>query len=798
MGSGKRRVVSLKIGGMHCANCALTIERALGSIDGVFEVNVSFATGKAVVVLDESRVGLKELERAVKDVGYEVIYEKVRFKVSGIRDTPEAVALERELLKLDGVKSASVDVTSSTLVVEYNPALISINDLSRVVESRGFKVLSEEFAEGFEEAEARRLRYLAILGTALTIPVIIYSYPELFRFVPFAGTALAGYTAFLLASFIQVLLGARFYMGAFRAAKLRTANMDTLVALGTTAAYFYSVFHTFPTPTWSGIYYDASAAVLSFVMVGKYFEAKMKGRASNVVRKLLELQPKRARVLVDGSEIEVPVDAIRVGDLVLVRPGERIPVDGVVVEGHSAVDESMVTGESMPVEKGPGSEVIGGTVNREGYLKIRATKVGSETFLAQVVRMVDEALARKPRIQKFVDRVAGYFTFLVIGVAVTTFLVGVWLIGFDRAVINAVAVLVVACPCALGLATPTALAVGLGRAAEYGIVFRNTEVLELLNDVDIVIFDKTGTLTKGEPEVVEIKAFGWEVDGVLSLAASAEKVSEHPIAMAIVNEALERGVMIREPQSFVAVPGKGVIASVDGREVIVGSLRLLDEKGVAMGVEAERVSREMAARGETIVGVAVDGGLIGLIGVMDGPREGAAEAVSALKDMGLKVAMITGDNEATARAVAASLGIEKVIANALPPEKADEIRRLQEKGMRVCMVGDGVNDAPALIQADVGIAMGTGTDIAIEAGDIIVVRGEPRDVVAAIQIGRRIVRQVRQNLAWAFVYNVVLIPVAAFGILHPVYAGAAMALSSVSVTSWSLLLKRYIPEIRRL
>lgn len=808
--SSKKKIVSLKIGGMHCANCALTIEKRLKKIDGVFEVDVSLATEKAVVVLDESKVNVEDLERAVNEAGYHVVYEKAILTVKGISDSSDARALEQMLSSIEGLKSVSVDYISGKIKIEYNPAVISLTEISKLIGKRGFEVLSEEFEEIYEAREALRLKRLSIFGILLTIPVILYSYPEVFRFLPLAGSYISGYLVFSLATFIQVLVGARFYLGALRAAKLRTANMDTLVTLGTTAAYLYSVFHTFPTPTWRGIYYDASSAVLSFVLLGKYFEAKMRGKTSAAVKKILELQPKRARVLREGEELEIPIDAIRVGDIMIVRPGEKIPTDGIVIDGHSAVDESVVTGESMPVEKAPGSKVIGGTVNKEGVLKVKATKVGSDTFIAQVAKLVEEALGRKPSIQRLVDRVSGYFTFLVMAVAIITFSYWYLFGDFTKALLNAVAVLVVACPCALGLATPTAIMVGLGRAAQYGVLIRNSEAIELIDRINFIVFDKTGTLTHGKPKVVEVKALR-DIEtiitttnpiasgekAVLHLAAIAESVSEHPIAKAIVEKAKEEGLEIREPDDFIAIPGKGVAAVYNGLRLLVGSLRLMIEKNVDFDDHVKEVVKEMSGRGETIVMVALEGRVIGLIGLMDSPREGAIEAISAIKKMGIDVAMITGDNERTAKAIAKELGISKVLANVLPAEKAEEIKKLQEKGFVVGMVGDGINDAPALTQADVGFAIGSGTDIAIESGDVVLVRNDPRDVVAAVQLGKRIVRQVKQNLVWAFVYNIILIPIAATGLLYPTYAGVAMALSSVSVTSWSLMLRGYVPEVRR-
>ncbi|RLG49758.1 MAG: heavy metal translocating P-type ATPase [Thermoproteota archaeon] len=801
-----KKTISLKIGGMHCANCALTIEKRLKKIKGVDNAEVSLASEKALVTFDPSLVPLEILEKAIKEVGYEVVYESVILRVSGLSDATDAKAVEERLSSLEGVKQVSADHVLGKVFIEYNPALLSLADLERTLESLGITVLSEEFSQAFEEKEALRLKRLSILGLVATVPIILYSQHKLLSFLPLAGTTISAYLLLALASTVQFGVGYRFYQGAFRAAKMRTANMDTLVAMGTTAAYLLSIRYTFPYPNWKYIYYDSSAAVISFVLLGKYFEAKMKGKTSSVIKRLLELRPKRARVLKEGKEVEVPVDAIEVGDIIVVRPGERIPTDGLVVDGHSAVDESMVTGESMPVEKSPGDEVIGGTVNKEGVLKVKATKVGSETFLAQVVKLVEEAMGRKPEIQRLVDRIAGVFTFIVIGVAGLTLLSWI-LIGADpsTALINAVSVLVVACPCALGLATPTAISVGMGKGAEYGILIKNSEALELASKLDYLIFDKTGTLTEGTPRVVEwvylplkspIARDGSSDPKLIELAAVAEKNSEHPLARAIVEKAIELGLKPEDPDEFISIPGKGVGAKYMGKDLLVGSIRLMRDKGVKLN-GAEKVAEDMMLKGRTVVAVALDNEVIGLIGMMDSPKPYAKEVIEALKEMGIVVVMITGDNKRTAKAIANLLGIDEVFAEVLPGEKASKISELQEKGHLVGMVGDGVNDAPALTQAHVGFAIGSGTDVAIESGDIILIRDDLRDVVAAIQLSKRTVKQVMQNLAWAFGYNTILIPLAAFGKLYPMYAGLAMALSSISVTSWSLTLRRYIPPIKR-
>ncbi len=793
---------------MHCANCALTIEKNISKLDGVEEANVSFASEKAMVVFDPRKIDLGQIEKAVEEAGYKVAYEKISLQVSGLKDQSFASVLENKLKEIEGIKSVSVNYMTNKIHIEYNSALISLSDIKRIIAEFGVDIISEKFTLTPEEIYANKLKKSVFLGLGLSTVIVLYNYPEIFGFIPYSGTLFAGLILVVLTGIVQFYVGIPFYKGALSAAKMKTATMDTLVSVGTTAAYFLSVWYTFPTPQWQYLYFDVSAVVISFVLLGKYLENKTKGRTSAVIKKLLEIQPKRATIIVDGVEKEVPIELIQVGDIMIVRPGEKIPTDGIVIEGHSAVDESMVTGESMPIEKKVGDEVIGGTVNREGVLKIKATKVGSDTFLAQVVKLVEDAISSKPPIQKLVDKVAGKFTFIVMGIALLTFVTWYWVlgVGLARALINTVAVLVVACPCALGLATPTAIMVGMGKGAEYGTLIKSGEALEMAGKLNIVVFDKTGTLTKGKPEVTDVKivtpleiaANGGtynEVD-VIRYAAIAEKNSEHPLAKAIVEYALENGVVIEAPDDFISSPGKGVKAVYRDHVILVGSLRHIKEKGID-AEKAEDLAKTLMEEGKTVVAVAVDNAVIGLIGIMDTPRQEAKEAIEELRRMNIKIGMITGDNERTAKAIGRMLGIDRVMANVLPGEKAKALKELQEEGYVVGMVGDGVNDAPALTQADVGFAIGSGTDIAIEAGDIILIRDDLRDVVASIQLSKRTIRQVKENLFWAFIYNTILIPVAAFGLLYPALAGVAMALSSVSVTSWSLLMKRYTPEIKK-
>ena len=810
MSGRKRKAVSLRVGGMHCASCVTTVENSIKRLNGVDEVNVNLVSEKAFVVFDPDSVSLDDIESAIESAGYRVVYERVRFKVSGFADQGMADVLERRLGQMDGVRSVSVNYVTGLVVVEYNSSMVSIADIVHEISSLGLVVVEESFGVSAEEREARLLLRRVLIGIMASVPIVLYSYPEYFWFMPFAGRSEVAYLLFVFASVVQFYVGWRFYVGAFGAARMRTANMDTLVVLGTTAAYLFSVWNTFPIPRWNMIYYDSSSVVISFVLLGKYLEARMRGKTMGVMKKLLELQPRRARLLKDGGEVEVPVESLKVDDVVIVRPGEKIPADGVVVDGFSYVDESILTGESVPVMKKLGDEVIGGSINQDGFLRVRVTKVGSESFLSQVMKIVEDALSKKPAVQRLVDKIAGYFAFIVIIVSFFAFVFWISVgASLSYAVIAAVAVLVVACPCALGLATPTAIVLGISRALENGILVKNSHAIEKLSKVNYVMFDKTGTLTVGRPEVVDVKVVNqfsvtadvnggivFNDDEVIRLAAVAEKLSEHPLGKSIVRYAVSKGLSIDDPDDFISIPGRGVRVSYKGMSVLVGSLDLMLEKRVNLD-SVKRIIEEMMDNGETVVIVSVNNVVVGLIGLIDKPRDDALRVVKALKGMGLMVGMITGDNEKTAKAVGRMVNIENVYARMKPGGKAKIIEELQGQGYVVCFVGDGVNDAPALTQADVGIAVGSGTDVAVEAGDLVLLKNDLRDVVASIQFSKRTLKQIKENLIWAFLYNIILIPVAAMGLLYPVYAGFAMAMSSISVMSWSLLMRKYVPEVYR-
>ncbi len=802
---------TIKIGGMHCAGCVTAIQNYVSDINGIKKCEVNLAAEKVVLEYDQSQVNLSDIENAIKEAGYKVVYEKLTIKIGGLTDSNDADRLEKMIRKLEGVRASPVNYGNSTAVIEYNSALLSLGDIRQIINKTGYQILSEDLSASAEEIEAKKLKKLFIIGLVFSVPVMIYGYPEYLSFMPLAGTQTAALIIFACASIVQFVTGSRFYIGAYRITKMKSANMDTLVVTGTTAAYLFSVFNTFPTPAWHNIYFDASAIVITFIILGKYLENKTKGKASSIIKKMLELQPKTARIKRDGKEVEIPIELIRVGDMMIIRPGEKIPVDSVVAEGHSAVDESMITGESMPVEKKPNDIVIGGTINREGALVVRAEKVGSDTMLSQIVHLVEDAMGRKPPMQRLVDKVAGYFAIIVLIVAAVTFVSWYFVAPPGEhhvalALIPAVAILVVACPCALGLATPTAVMVGMGKGAQHGVIFKGGDALEMLSKIKVAVFDKTGTLTEGKPQVIDLLSLKQITlaDGnvttnseekILEIAGIAEKNSEHPLAKSIVKKARELNLDLPDPSDFVAIPGKGVKATYNGNTILVGSPKQLESEGIKINAAEEFISR-FQQEGKTVVLVALDNQLIGLISLLDSPKQSAKAALRSLKNHGVEIVMLTGDNEKTASTIAKELSIDRVIANVLPSDKVDVIRDLQRSGKKVAMIGDGINDAAAIMQSDVGIAIGSGTDVALEAGKVVLIRDDLSSVVAAIEISKKTVSKIRQNLFYAFAYNIILIPIAGVGLLYPALAGLAMAASSVSVTLSSLSLKRWTPKLR--
>ncbi len=807
--AGPRRI-DLPIAGMHCAACAANVERGLKALPGVSAANVNFATGQATVLAEPRFVTPETLIAAVRDSGYDVATASAELAVEGMSCASCVRRVEQALLAEPGVVKASVNLAVNRATVEFVPTLTGLPELRKAVEKAGYRVsagegeTAEEADRARREREHRSLRARVAAGAVLAVVIFLGSMKHWFPWLP--ALFHNPFVLWALATPVQFLLGGTFYRGAWAALRHRTTDMNTLIAVGTSSAYGYSVVATLVPRLFEraglapDVYFDTSAAIIVLILFGRLLESRARGRTSDAIRRLLGLKPLTARVIRGNEEREVAIDDVVAGDTVVVRPGEKIPVDGIVVEGRSAVDESMLTGESLPVDKAPGDEVIGATLNRTGSFRFRATRVGGETALAQIIRLVREAQGSKAPIQRLADVIASSFVPAVIGIAVVTFLV--WLLfgpepALTRALLNFVAVMIIACPCALGLATPTAILVGTGRGAERGILIKSGESLETAHKVTTVVFDKTGTLTRGEPRVTDVvPAEGFTEDDLFRLAAGAERGSEHPLGEAIVAAAKERGLALPEADDFKALEGLGVEARVDGRAVLAGSLKLLRDRGRGAGALAERAA-SLSGEGKTSVFVAVDGRPAGLFGIADTLKPSAAPAVARLRKMGLEVVMLTGDDRRAAEAVARAAGIERVEAEVLPGEKARVIRELQEAGRVVAMVGDGINDAPALARADVGIAVGTGTDIAVEAAGITLIRDDLAGVVSAIELSRRTIRTIRQNLFWAFVYNVVGIPVAAgvlypfFGILlNPVIASLAMAFSSVSVVSNSLRLRR--------
>lgn len=835
----EEKQVTLPVLGMTCANCVAAVERNSKKVEGVTGATVNFANEKVTFSYDPAVVKSQDVTTAViekvKRAGYEIPTADLELSLLGMTCANCATNIERALNKVDGVLSATVNYANEKAAVSYAPGAVNRSEMVAAVRKAGYDVVEAEGDEALEDAEAaareaeiQHQKTRLMVGILFSLPLFLFSMSRDFGLIGhWAHATWVNWLFLVLATPVQFYVGWDYYVGAYKSLRNGSANMDVLVAMGSSVAYFYSIAVLLARTFWGSValgdhvYFETSAVIITLIVLGKLLEARAKGRTSEAIKQLIGLQAKTARVVRHGQELDIPIAEVVKGDVVLVRPGEKIPVDGVVVDGRSAVDESMLTGESLPVNKEAGDELIGATINKQGLLKFEATKVGKETALAQIIKLVEQAQGSKAPIQRVVDQVAAYFVPFVIGMAVLTFVI--WLFsdaGFVPALIRLTAVLVIACPCAMGLATPTSIMVGMGKGAEKGILFKSSTALEQVQKLNAIVLDKTGTITRGEPAVTDVviseqysvvsnQALVTDSlitddrsnDYWLQLAASAERGSEHPLGEAIVRAAREKGLVLDEPTNFSGIAGHGVSAEVNGRNVLIGNLRLMEQEGVPLnGLVAKAQALQDEAK--TAMWLAVDGQASVVIGVADTIKEGSKDAVAAMKARGLTVVMMTGDNQATANAIAAEVGIDRVFAEVLPGDKASYVKQLQEEGYTVGMVGDGINDAPALAQADVGLAIGTGTDVAMETADVTLMRGDLRSVPQAIHLSKATMRNIRENLAWAFGYNTILIPVAA-GILapfawapdflkqlHPILAAGAMAFSSISVVTNALRLRR--------
>ncbi|MDU1846997.1 MAG: heavy metal translocating P-type ATPase [Niallia nealsonii] len=791
---------TFEITGMTCAACATRIEKGLNKMQGVEKATVNLALEKATVKYRDGELSPMEIKEKVEGLGYGIVTEKLELDISGMTCAACATRIEKGLNKMTGVNKATVNLALENATIEYNPASIVPDELIGKISKLGYEATRKESKQvtvNQKEAEFERQKRKFIFSMILSLPLLwaMVGHFSFTSFIYVPDLFMNPWVQMALATPVQFLVGKQFYIGAYKALKNKSANMDVLVALGTSAAYFYSVYLSFESlghfghPV--GLYFETSAILITLIILGKLFETKAKGKSSEAIKKLMGLQAKTAVVIRDGEQMEIPLEEVLTGEVLLVKPGEKIPVDGEIIEGQSAVDESMLTGESIPVDKQAGDTVIGATINKNGFLKLKATKVGKETALAQIIKVVEEAQGSKAPIQRLADHISGIFVPIVVGLALLTFFVWYFAItpgDFAESLEKLIAVLVIACPCALGLATPTSIMAGSGRAAEYGILFKGGEHLEMTHKIDTILLDKTGTVTNGKPVLTDIVT-EWEEEELLSLVGAAESKSEHPLAEAIVKGITDRGIVLPETADFEAIPGYGIRANVDGNDLLVGTRRLMDRYRINVGKILPRM-KELEAQGKTAMLISVNGKYAGLLAVADTIKQTSKAAIKRLKQMNLDVIMITGDNQQTAEAIGRQAGIDHIIAEVLPDGKADAVKKLQQQGKKVAMVGDGINDAPALALADIGMAIGTGTDIAMEAADITLIRGDLQAIADSILISRKTITNIKQNLFWAFGYNTLGIPIAAIGLLAPWLAGAAMAFSSVSVVLNALRLQR--------
>ncbi|ADH08213.1 MULTISPECIES: heavy metal translocating P-type ATPase [Bacillus] len=799
----EKKEANLQISGMTCAACANRIEKGLKKVEGVHEANVNFALEKTKIMYDPTKTNPQQFKEKVESLGYGIVSDKAEFTVSGMTCAACANRVEKRLNKLDGVNKATVNFALESATVDFNPDEVNVNEMKSAITKLGYKLEvkpdDQDASTDHRLQEIERQKKKFIISFILSFPLLwaMVSHFSFTSFIYLPDMLMNPWVQLALATPVQFIIGGQFYVGAYKALRNKSANMDVLVALGTSAAYFYSVYLSIQSigssEHMTDLYFETSAVLITLIILGKLFEAKAKGRSSEAIKKLMGLQAKTATVVRDGTEIKILIEEVVAGDIVYVKPGEKIPVDGEIVEGKSAIDESMLTGESIPVDKSIGDVVIGSTINKNGFLKVKATKVGRDTALAQIIKVVEEAQGSKAPIQRVADQISGIFVPVVVVIAIITF--AVWMIfvtpgDFGGALEKMIAVLVIACPCALGLATPTSIMAGSGRSAEYGILFKGGEHLEATHRLDTVILDKTGTVTNGKPVLTDvIVADGFNENELLRLVGAAERNSEHPLAEAIVEGIKEKKIDIQSSETFEAIPGFGIESVVEGKHLLIGTRRLMKK----FNIDIEEVSKSMEAlerEGKTAMLIAIDKEYAGIVAVADTVKDTSKAAIARLKKMGLDVVMITGDNTQTAQAIAKQVGIDHVIAEVLPEGKAEEVKKLQANGKKVAMVGDGINDAPALATANIGMAIGTGTDVAMEAADITLIRGDLNSIADAIFMSKMTIRNIKQNLFWALAYNALGIPIAALGFLAPWVAGAAMAFSSVSVVLNALRLQR--------
>lgn len=798
--SSELKEANLQITGMTCAACATRIEKGLNKMDGVETANVNLALEKASIKYDSSKLSEADFEKKIEALGYGVVKQKAEFDITGMTCAACATRIEKGLNKMEGVATANVNLALEKATIEFNPSEVAITDIIAKVEKLGYgahQKQDDKEAVDHREQAIKKQQNNFILSAILSLP-LLWTMVGHFSFTSFLYVPdflMNPWIQMILATPVQFIIGKQFYVGAYKALRNGSANMDVLIVMGTSAAYFYSVYQAFVTIDTQHephLYFETSAVLITLIILGKLFEAKAKGRSSEAIRKLMGLQAKTAIVVRDGIEKEIPLEEVVLGDTILVKPGGKIPVDGEVLEGITAVDESMLTGESLPVDKVTGDVLYGSTINKNGFIKMTATKVGRDTALAQIIKVVEDAQGSKAPIQRLADQISGVFVPIVVGIAVITFFVWfLWVTpgDFTQALEVFIAVLVIACPCALGLATPTSIMAGSGRAAEFGILFKGGEHLEQTQSIDTVVVDKTGTVTHGKPVLTDVVVENGDEEKFLSLIGAAEKQSEHPLAEAIVAGIVERGIELGKVQFFEAIPGYGVQATVSGQGVVIGTRKLMAQYGIDI-THVIPTMEQLEHNGKTAMLAAINGQYTGLVAVADTIKETSQEAIRRLQDMGIKVIMMTGDNERTAQSIGKEVGVDAVIAEVLPEGKAEEVKKLQAQGKKVAMVGDGINDAPALATANIGMAIGTGTDVAMEAADITLIRGDLNSIADAILMSRKTMRNIKQNLFWAFAYNTMGIPIAAVGLLAPWVAGAAMAFSSVSVVLNALRLQR--------